>query len=139
MTAAHCAVDCSQGHVNVKVIVGAHDVDNKKEGYQTIEAEGRCHENYDPKTKANDISLLKLKTPVNDLGPGGKAKIICIPEDTSSMPSPGTSCYVTGWGSKFTALTTDYVSVMSFNCRYFRHPGKRRQLPSPASSRRSHL
>ncbi|ERE86883.1 granzyme-like protein 2, partial [Cricetulus griseus] len=55
MTAAHCYAR------NISVILGAHDIKKLKNTQILTVLNATKHENYNSKTKANDIMLLKLE------------------------------------------------------------------------------
>ena len=56
------------------------------------------HPDYNEKTKANDVALLELSSPVeltNHIRP------VCLAEGESVFPD-GLSCWITGWGDPLT-------------------------------------
>uniref|UniRef100_A0A4X1TFH1 Transmembrane protease serine 2 n=1 Tax=Sus scrofa TaxID=9823 RepID=A0A4X1TFH1_PIG len=63
------------------------------------------HPNYDPKTKNNDIALMKLQTPMtfND-----KVKPVCLP-NPGMMLEPTQSCWISGWGATYEKGKTSEV------------------------------
>ena len=53
------------------------------------------HENYSPRSEANDIALLKITPPVpcgHFIGPG------CLPQFKAGPPRVPQTCWVAGWG-----------------------------------------
>jgi len=102
LTAAHCAEIVFIGtYFGDMAVMGQHDrTDEHEEGKQKIDiAEKFIHPNYDTPDKANDIALLKLKTPVV-MGP--TISPACLPDqgdfgDDSTFPF-GAECILSGWG-----------------------------------------
>ena len=93
LTAAHCVVDRSRNARSSKiytVAVGAHrlsDVSQKIKVSKVI-----IHPDYDDDTMVNDVALLKLEKPVNNIQLLGLNSI-------TSLPKAGTNATVMGWGA----------------------------------------
>lgn len=96
LTAAHCVID-SSGIVfdptKVSVYLGVFDNDNLNTPYSV--AEIIMYPNYDGTQFVNDIALLILSTPVTL---GAKVQLACLPAQSSTYPSVGSSGYAVGWG-----------------------------------------
>ncbi|ELU06672.1 hypothetical protein CAPTEDRAFT_18116 [Capitella teleta] len=104
ITAAHCLATNTDPN-SWTVILGDHDRRLVEENQETLDVVATIiHSGYDPSTNANDIALLKLKSPVvytNAISP------LCLPEVGDSF-ADGTECVVTGWGltsSRATSLS----------------------------------
>ena len=54
------------------------------------------HNNYNPATHENDIAAIQLEGGINFTK---NIHRVCLPEATQNIP-PGSSAYVTGWGSQ---------------------------------------
>lgn len=54
------------------------------------------HNNYNSGTHENDIAVVKLSRPIAF---NKNIHIVCLPEATQNI-SPGSTAYVTGWGSQ---------------------------------------
>ena len=93
LTAAHCVVDKSRnarGAKSYTVAVGAHRLSGIT---QTIKvSKVIMHPDYDDDSMINDVALLKLERPLNDV------EIISINGNTS-LPKSGTNSTVIGWGA----------------------------------------
>ncbi|KAM9852319.1 chymotrypsin-like protease CTRL-1 [Aulostomus maculatus] len=89
VTAAHCRVS-SRDH---RVILGEHDRQSNSEPVQvkTI-SRAITHPYYNTQNFNNDITLLKLSSPVQMTS---RVSPVCLA--STSMP-PGTKCVTTGWG-----------------------------------------
>ncbi|KAM5281194.1 transmembrane protease serine 2 [Ctenodactylus gundi] len=55
------------------------------------------HPSYDPKTKNNDLALLKLQTP---LAFSDRVKPVCLPNPGLSL-EPDQQCWISGWGATY--------------------------------------
>ncbi|XP_006037530.1 mast cell protease 3-like [Alligator sinensis] len=99
LTAAHCLPKGQSGPQrkgnNTRVILGAHDLSMTEKNRQEIAVQDIIpHENYNRRTKENDIMLLQLAR---------KAKItktvdlIRLPQ-ANNVLKPGPTCSVAGWG-----------------------------------------
>lgn len=91
VTAAHCRVS-SRSH---RVILGEHDRQYNSEPIQvkTI-ARAITHPYYNTQNFNNDITLLKLSSPVQMTS---RVSPVCLASSSTSIPS-GTRCVTTGWG-----------------------------------------
>jgi len=94
ITAAHCVKDEFEPDA-IEIVAGAHNV-NKEDGTeQKVEYEEYAiHDDYDHGTKANDIAIIKLKTPFK-FGPG--VQPACLPAAGEKL-TDGTKGLVAGWG-----------------------------------------
>eukprot|EP00069_Balaena_mysticetus_P010259 bmy_20604T0 len=74
----------------------------ERRGVRTI----LIHNNYKPETHENDIALLQLDREVTFTR---DIHTVCLPEASQNIP-PGSTAYVTGWGSqKYTGSTVPYL------------------------------
>jgi len=96
LTAAHC-VEYDPYPTAFKVTVGAH----YQEGYPTSVQKTInvtkviYHPEFSWITAKNDVALLKLAKPIT---PSDKVNTVCLPESGRDQISPGTNCFITGWG-----------------------------------------
>nr|XP_011447092.3 zinc metalloproteinase nas-39-like [Crassostrea gigas] len=92
VTAGHCFED-DRSTSSWHVVLGNHHL-NRHDSHQIVVGVSKVlvHERYDQDTTENDITLLKLATPVtlNDY-----VNIVCLPKRTVSS---GQHCYITGFG-----------------------------------------
>ncbi|XP_044769035.1 transmembrane protease serine 11D, partial [Neomonachus schauinslandi] len=92
LTAAHCFRSQSnprQWTANFGVSI---TFPKQRRGVRTI----LIHNNYNPATHENDIAAIQLDGGVNFTK---NIHRVCLPEATQNIP-PGSSAYVTGWGSQ---------------------------------------
>lgn len=107
LTAVHCVIHTEiamGGRINTRlsssdvyVVLGVHDRTKSEPSQQRRDVEsifGR--DEYNTKSHAYDIALLKLSQPVK-LG-NGDIEVVCLPESKDSIPPAGTMCIITGWG-----------------------------------------
>lgn len=82
---------------NLRVVAGEHSlrVDSGLEQYSDV-ASTLAHENYNSRTYENDISIIKLATPLDLTVPS--AQPVNLPEAFFD-PAPGTKVTVSGWGT----------------------------------------
>ena len=93
LTAAHCVVDRSRNARGAKtytVAVGAHRLSGIAETIKVSKV--IMHPDYDDDSMINDVALLKLERPLNDV------EIISI-NGNASVPKAGTDATVIGWGA----------------------------------------
>ncbi|XP_061196173.1 dorsal-ventral patterning tolloid-like protein 1 [Saccostrea echinata] len=92
MTAGHCFED-DRSPSKWHVLLGNHHM-NKQDAHQVEVGVSKIivHENYDEDTTENDITLLKLQTPVTL---NNYVNLVCLPKRTVSN---GQHCYITGFG-----------------------------------------
>ncbi|CAG7824175.1 unnamed protein product, partial [Allacma fusca] len=95
MTAAHCTAATTRSKLFVDV--GDHDLASLTETKITVvEVESvRQHENYNRRSLNNDISLLKLKTPVQF---DDKISPVCLPFNFKERTFEKENATVSGWG-----------------------------------------
>ena len=99
VTASHCLYDLTRYSrekiPHLKVVLGEFNQE-KKEGKEVMTNVSKLflHGDYDPRTQDYDIALLQLQNPVKL---SDTVKPICLPDKSIDF-SPGTSCYVTGFG-----------------------------------------
>jgi len=95
VTAAHCVYGSTRNPTAFSVRVGEHDR-NKRDGTEVdIQVEKVVmHPKYDPQALNNDIALFKLSKPIMF---NQYVQPACLPEAEDDV-SPGTDCYITGWG-----------------------------------------
>jgi len=87
LTAAHCS-----GRRNAKNIRAGHY--EVEDGGQVVRVDKFIpHPSYDSSTDEYDIALIRLKSPMQMNSCTG---LVCLPDRDVS---PGTSCWITGWGS----------------------------------------
>nr|BAL14140.1 chymotrypsinogen 1 [Pagrus major] len=91
VTAAHCRVSAG----NHRVILGEHDRQYNSEQIQ-VKSISRAisHPYYNSQNFNNDITLLKLSSPVQM---NSRVSPVCLASSSTSIPS-GTKCVTTGWG-----------------------------------------
>ncbi|XP_071804691.1 trypsin-like [Asterias amurensis] len=98
LTAAHC-LHPSDTADSYNVVVGSHDISDSGESTASSYPLEQIfiHEDYNTITLDNDITLLKLSSPVSF---SDYVNTACLP--TSDFPA-GSNCVVTGWGNQETA------------------------------------
>ncbi|KAM9513273.1 LOW QUALITY PROTEIN: chymotrypsin-like protease CTRL-1 [Salvelinus alpinus] len=91
VTAAHCRVTPGRHHV----ILGEHDRQSNAEPIQ-VKSISRAitHPYYNSQNFNNDVTLLKLSSPVQITA---RVSPVCLATSSTSFPS-GTRCVTTGWG-----------------------------------------
>ena len=90
LTAAHC-ID-GQSPSNMSATIGRHDL-NTSTGHTINIAQAIMHPNYNSSTFNNDIALLKLATPINDV------TTIGLVTDDMTVDDAGNTMTVAGWGA----------------------------------------
>ncbi len=94
VTAAHCTFDENSNNPSLEVLLGAHNWKRNRPRAQRRKAiQIINHPDYNPNTLENDISLIKLDSPVNC-----KKRVsgVCL---ATSQPLAGTNVTVSGWGT----------------------------------------
>uniref|UniRef100_A0A674GVN0 Serine protease 56 n=1 Tax=Taeniopygia guttata TaxID=59729 RepID=A0A674GVN0_TAEGU len=92
LTAAHCF----GGYGGV--VVGDHELGKPGAGKRAVPVRRILpHPKFNPKTFHGDLALLELAVP---LAPSPTVSPVCLPSG-SAEPSPGTPCYIAGWGSLY--------------------------------------
>ncbi|XP_066304145.1 trypsin-like isoform X2 [Branchiostoma lanceolatum] len=93
VSAAHCFF--GRNLALFEAVLGEHSIQTEESYEQRIElAEVIFHDDYDPKTKRNDIALLRLAEPARL---NQRVSPACLPEEDVNVGS-GSTCVVTGWG-----------------------------------------
>uniref|UniRef100_A0A672UZF4 Serine protease 56 n=1 Tax=Strigops habroptila TaxID=2489341 RepID=A0A672UZF4_STRHB len=93
LTAAHCFLAWT-------VVVGDHELGKPSAGEQAVPVRRILpHPKFNPKTFHGDLALLELAVP---LVPSPTISPVCLPSSPAE-PSPGTACYIVGWGSLYEA------------------------------------
>uniref|UniRef100_A0A3Q3MF55 chymotrypsin n=2 Tax=Mastacembelus armatus TaxID=205130 RepID=A0A3Q3MF55_9TELE len=91
VTAAHCRVSAG----NHRVILGEHDRQSNTEPIQVKSIfKAFTHPFYNAQNFNNDITLLKLSSPVQMTS---RVSPVCLASSSTNIPS-GTTCVTTGWG-----------------------------------------
>uniref|UniRef100_A0A3Q3PZ32 chymotrypsin n=1 Tax=Monopterus albus TaxID=43700 RepID=A0A3Q3PZ32_MONAL len=98
-TAAHCRVP-----MNHRVILGEHDRQYNSEPIQ-VKSIAITHPYYNSQNFNNDITLLKLSSPVQMTS---RVSPVCLASSSTSIPS-GTKCVTTGWGRTGQTSTPRYL------------------------------
>ncbi|NXK76009.1 PRS56 protease, partial [Amazona guildingii] len=88
----------NQNELAWTVVVGDHELGKPGAGRQAVPVRRILpHPKFNPKTFHGDLALLELAVP---LAPSPTVSPVCLPS-SSSEPSPGTACYIAGWGSLY--------------------------------------
>ncbi|XP_064479513.1 chymotrypsinogen A-like [Ornithodoros turicata] len=115
VTAQHCTDGTKASEMIVKA--GCHDLTAREDTVQTRKVSKIIrHPAYFAHSKDSDISLIKLRTPVNFTD---HVQPICLPKNMFSVPAIGSKCYTTGWGltkgtGHWTRLKQTPVVIMPF-------------------------
>ncbi|XP_061204741.1 serine protease 56 [Neopsephotus bourkii] len=97
LTAAHCFAG-NQNELAWTVGVGDHELGKHGAGEQVVSVRRILpHPKFNPKTFHGDLALLELAVP---LAPSPTVSPVCLPSSPAE-PSPGTACYIAGWGSLY--------------------------------------
>ncbi|KAM7107006.1 serine protease 56 [Ciconia maguari] len=97
LTAAHCFAG-NQNELAWTVVVGDHELGKPDVGERAVPVRRILpHPKFNPKTFHGDLALLELAVP---LAPSPTVSPVCLPSGPSE-PSPGTACYIAGWGSLY--------------------------------------
>lgn len=111
LTAAHCTEN-SQGNpipvAEMFVIVGATNPYDEQEGQEYKISEVIVNSGYNNQTLDNDIALLKVKQPINNLN-AGPIKLVTTEDVSEGATDPGVMSWVTGWG--LTRVDPDVYAV----------------------------
>ncbi|NXT95880.1 PRS56 protease, partial [Anhinga rufa] len=99
LTAAHCFAG-NRNELAWTVVVGDHELGKLDAGEQAVPVRRILpHPKFNPKTFHGDLALLELAVP---LAPSPTVSPVCLPSGPAE-PSPGTACYIAGWGSLYEA------------------------------------
>ncbi|KAM7044040.1 serine protease 56 isoform 1-T1 [Acridotheres tristis] len=97
LTAAHC-FGGNRNELAWTVVVGDHELGKPGAGKRAVPVRRiLLHPKFNPKTFHGDLALLELAVP---LAPSPTVSPVCLPSGPSE-PSPGTPCYIAGWGSLY--------------------------------------
>ncbi|NWI96832.1 PRS56 protease, partial [Pitta sordida] len=97
LTAAHC-FSGNRNELAWTVVVGDHELGKPGVGEQTVSVRRILpHPKFNPKTFHGDLALLELAVP---LVLSATVSPVCLPSGPTE-PSPGTPCYIAGWGSLY--------------------------------------
>ncbi|NWH57581.1 PRS56 protease, partial [Geococcyx californianus] len=97
LTAAHCFTG-NRNELAWTVVVGDHELGKLDAGERAVPVRRiLTHPKFNPKTFHGDLALLELAVP---LAPSPIVSPICLPSGPVE-PSPGTACYIAGWGSLY--------------------------------------
>ncbi|NXS28201.1 PRS56 protease, partial [Pomatostomus ruficeps] len=97
LTAAHC-FGGNRNELAWTVVVGDHELGKPGAGKRAVPVRRILpHPKFNPKTFHGDLALLELAVP---LAPSPTVSPVCLPSGPAE-PSPGTPCYIAGWGSLY--------------------------------------
>ncbi|NWR32242.1 PRS56 protease, partial [Tachuris rubrigastra] len=97
LTAAHCFAG-NRNELAWTVVVGDHELGKPGVGERAVPVRRILpHPKFNPKTFHGDLALLELAVP---LAPSPTVSPVCLPSGPTE-PSPGTPCYIAGWGSLY--------------------------------------
>ncbi|NXN52396.1 PRS56 protease, partial [Rynchops niger] len=97
LTAAHCFAG-NRNELAWTVVVGDHELGKLDAGERAVPVRRILpHPKFNPKTFHGDLALLELAAP---LAPSPTISPVCLPSSPAE-PSPGTACYIAGWGSLY--------------------------------------
>ncbi|NWH71391.1 PRS56 protease, partial [Piaya cayana] len=99
LTAAHCFAG-NKNELAWTVVVGDYELGKLDTGERTVPVRRILpHPKFNSKTFHGDLALLELAVP---LAPSPTVSPVCLPSGPAD-PSPGTTCYIAGWGSLYEA------------------------------------
>ncbi|NXB73456.1 PRS56 protease, partial [Donacobius atricapilla] len=97
LTAAHC-FGGNRNELAWTVVVGDYELGKPGAGKRAVPVRRILpHPKFNPKTFHGDLALLELAVP---LAPSATVSPVCLPSGPAE-PSPGTPCYIAGWGSLY--------------------------------------
>ncbi|NXU69591.1 PRS56 protease, partial [Horornis vulcanius] len=97
LTAAHC-FGGNRNELAWTVVVGDYELGKPGAGKRAVPVRRILpHPKFNPKTFHGDLALLELAEP---LAPSPTVSPVCLPSGPAE-PSPGTPCYIAGWGSLY--------------------------------------
>ncbi|NXH69577.1 PRS56 protease, partial [Hydrobates tethys] len=97
LTAAHCFAG-NRNEMAWTVMVGDHELGKPEAGERAVPVRRiLLHPKFNPKTFHADLALLELGVP---LASSPTVSPVCLPSSPAE-PSPGTACYIAGWGSLY--------------------------------------
>ena len=116
LTAAHCVVPDPGGSLattdpdSLTVLSGTAQLaeENPSPGLQSEVRAIIAHPQYNDETKANDIALIRLKTPLT-LGP--TQQVIPLPA-LPNWPANGTDALISGWGNTSSTSPSNYPTQL---------------------------
>jgi len=104
LTAAHC-IPPKQQIKGIIVTAGETRPRDATRKDQYLAVSVRPHKDYFHALTGDDIMILKLDRPVENVTP------ICLPEENEDI-SEGTKCYVAGWGTTETGPSSHYLKYV---------------------------
>lgn len=107
LTAAHCVDDLDAGVRYLRVVVG-RTVLSSREGQKVRVSSVTIHPQFDERTWANDVAVLRLSPPVSGIEPIG-----LVAAGDGSLEVPGTAATVSGWGNIVPQPATGSAEVIS--------------------------
>ncbi|NXM64488.1 PRS56 protease, partial [Illadopsis cleaveri] len=97
LTAAHC-FGGNRNELAWTVVVGDYELGKPGADKRAVPVRRILpHPKFNPKTFHGDLALLELAVP---LSPSPTVSPVCLPSGPAE-PSPGTPCYIAGWGSLY--------------------------------------
>ncbi|NXK61688.1 PRS56 protease, partial [Sylvietta virens] len=97
LTAAHC-FGGNRNELAWTVVVGDYELGKPGASKRAVPVRRILpHPKFNPKTFHGDLALLELAVP---LAPSPTVSPVCLPSGPTE-PSPGTPCYIAGWGSLY--------------------------------------
>ncbi|NXK12880.1 PRS56 protease, partial [Herpetotheres cachinnans] len=97
LTAAHCFAG-NRNELAWTVVAGNYELGKPGVGERAVPVRRILpHPKFNPKTFHGDLALLELAVP---LVPSPTISPVCLPSGPAE-PSPGTPCYIAGWGSLY--------------------------------------
>ncbi|XP_030311718.1 serine protease 56 [Calypte anna] len=97
LTAAHCFAG-NRNELAWTVVVGDHELGKLDTGERAVPVRRILpHPKFNPKTFHGDLALLELAVPLSS---SPSISPVCLPSGPIE-PSPGTTCYIAGWGSLY--------------------------------------
>uniref|UniRef100_A0ABM5GLH2 Acrosin n=1 Tax=Pogona vitticeps TaxID=103695 RepID=A0ABM5GLH2_9SAUR len=115
LTAAHCFKTKRRSLHLWKIVVGATDLSDLPKTVQLRSVRKVIlHQDYNPRTEANDIALIQLDNPVTF---GNYVQPACLPESTADSKTTFSHCYISGWGttSQNSVKTSDVLQEAKVN------------------------
>uniref|UniRef100_A0A670JF83 Acrosin n=1 Tax=Podarcis muralis TaxID=64176 RepID=A0A670JF83_PODMU len=97
LTAAHCFKTKRSSLNHWRIVVGATDLSKLPDDVQIRSVHKvLLHQDYNPRTEANDIALIKLEKPVTF---SDYVQPACLPPVTMGSDTSFSDCHISGWGT----------------------------------------